>query len=248
MIVDAHAHLAGSAISGLVVEADVLLRTMDDCGVDAAVVQPFPKPIKPVEQVHDAIAELAVRHPGRVFGLASIDPHWPADRYRKEAKRCVEELGFVALKLHPLGHLASIQAPASDVIFETASDLGVPVMIHTGFGVPFTLPALAIPRARQYPAMKIILAHAGESLYASEALVAATECSNIYLETSWSQPGGIRKFITTLGAQRVMMGSDLPDNLSPELAKYQSVELSEQQRRQALYSTAVAVFRLPLKG
>lgn len=247
MIIDAHAHLAGSAISGLHVEADVLLATMDQADVDAAVVQPFPRPQTSVEQVHDAIAVLAEKNRGRIFGLASIDPHWSADRYRREAQRCIHDLGFVALKLHPLGHLASINAAASDVVFQTASELGVPLMIHTGFGVPFTLPALAIPRARQYPDLKIVLAHAGESLYAAEALVAATECANIFLETSWSQPGGIQKFITTLGPQRVMMGSDLPNNLESELAKYRSIDISGEQRRRCLGLTAREVFGLKIE-
>ena len=92
-------------------------------------------------------------------------------------------------------------------------------MIHTGFDVPFTLPSLAIPRARQYPGLSLILAHAGESLYAEEALVAATECANITLETSWCNTGQIQGFIRTLGSGRVMMGSDLPENLPAELAK-----------------------------
>ena len=246
MIIDAHAHLADSAISALNVEAEVLLSTMDRCGVQAAVVQPFPYPKTSIEQVHDAIAELAENYRGRIFGMASINPHWPAERYRREAERCVRDLGFVGLKLHPLGHLAPINAAVSDIIFETAAELETPVMIHTGFGVPFTLPALAIPRARQYPKLKIILAHAGESLYAAEALVAAGECENIYLETSWSQPGGIQNFISSLGAERVMMGSDLPNNLEPELAKYRSIDISDQQRRQSLGSTAAAVFGLPV--
>jgi predicted TIM-barrel fold metal-dependent hydrolase len=244
MIIDAHAHLYDSAISGLNVEPEVLLETMDRVGVESAVVQPFPYPKTPVEQVHDAIAELAVRHGGRIFGLASIDPYWPADRYRREAARCTRELGFVALKLHPLAHRAPINAPSSNIVFQTADDLGVPVMIHTGFGVPFTLPALAIPRARQYPRLRIVLAHAGESLYAAEALVAATECENIFLETSWSQPGGIQKFVSVLGAGRIMMGSDLPNNLEAELAKYRSIQISDEQRRQCLELTARQVFGL----
>ena len=59
MIIDAHAHLAGSAISGLHVAPDELLAAMDRCGIDAAIVQPFPYPVGAVEAVHDAIAELA---------------------------------------------------------------------------------------------------------------------------------------------------------------------------------------------
>ena len=244
MIIDAHAHLGASAISGLDVTEKALLESMDRAGIEAAIVQPFPFPPVPAREVHDAIAELAGRYPGRIFGMASLTPHLPAEEYRREAERCVRELGFVGLKLHPLGHLAPILSRAADIVFETAALLEVPLMIHTGFGVPFTLPALAISRARKYPRLPIVLAHAGESLYSEEALVAAEECANITLETSWSKPGEIRRFIVELGCRRVMMGTDLPDNAQTEMAKYRSIDISEEDRRISLGATAQAVFGL----
>ena len=33
----------------------------------------------------------------------------------------------------------------------------------------------------------IVDAHAGESTYCEEALIAAEECANVYLETSWRE-------------------------------------------------------------
>jgi hypothetical protein len=244
MIIDAHMHLGGSAISGLNISEADIISTMDRAGIDASIVQPFPYPPGPVQEVHDSIARFAAKHPHRIFGMASISPHLPADDYRREAERCIKELGFVGLKLHPLGHLAPILSRAADVFFETASWLTVPAMIHTGFGVPFTLPALAIPRARQYPNLQIILAHAGESLYSEEALVAAGECENIHLETSWSKPGEIRHFLRKLGGGRVMMGSDLPDNTETEITKYRSIDIGEEERAAGLGLTAIRIFRL----
>lgn len=250
MIIDAHTHIGKSRISDLEITEDILCGEMDRCGIDMAILQSFPFPHHysegSIQQFHDEIADLAQKYPGRIYGMASINPHWSAEHYRKEADRCIRDMGFVGIKLHPLAHLAPITATCSDVVFKTASDLNVPVMIHTGFGVPFTLPALAIPRARQYPDLTIILAHAGESVYAGEALVAATECSNIFLETSWSQAGGIERFIQTLGAKRVMMGSDLPNNTRSELAKYESIDISADQRKQSLGITAREVFSLSI--
>jgi len=244
MVIDAHAHLGGSAISGLEVSSDQLLGAMDEAGIDAAIVQPFPHPSRPAPELHDAIAELAQKHRGRIYGLASISPHLPEEEYAREAERCIGGLGFVGIKLHPLGHLAPIRAASSDIVFATCARLGVPIMIHTGFGVPFTLPSLAIPRARQYPDLTIVLAHAGESLYSGEAVVAAEECPNVYLETSWSKPGEIRGFITKLGSGRVMMGTDLPDNARTEMAKYRSIAVDDADRKRSLGETARDVFGL----
>jgi len=244
MIIDAHLHLGDSAISGYNVKAEDLLRAMDRAGTDSAVVQPFAKPQGPIEKINDYIAEQMVRYKNRFFGLASIDPHRGEDFYSREAERCIKELHFVGIKLHPSIHLAPINGKVSDIIFDTALRLNVPVMIHTGFGVPFTMPSLAIPRAKRYPDLKIILAHAGEYDYSEEALIVAGEYPNIYLETSWSHPSSIKRFIDTLGAGRVMLGSDLADNIIPEIAKYKSLDLSEENRRTSMSGTASELFKI----
>ena len=44
-----------------------------------------------------------------------------------------------------------------------------------------------------------------------------------------------------------MMGSDLPNNVLVELAKFDSIDISEEQRRMCLGGTAEQVFALPLK-
>lgn len=247
MIIDAHAHLGTSRIGGGSTSLDELCRAMEADAVDMAILQPFPYPTVPAEEVHDQIAELARRYPGRFYGLASISPHLPEKAYYREAERCIRELGFVGLKLHPLGHLAPILSAVADKAFVAAAALGVPLMIHTGAGVPFTLPALAIPRARKFPDLSIILAHAGESLFAEEALVAALECSNVLLETSGCPPGWIRRFIGALGGERMLFGSDLTDNLRSELGKYESLEIPDADRRAALAGTAARVFDLAAK-
>ena len=246
MIIDAHHHAGKSAISGSDIPTEKLIAAMDRSGIDKAIVQPHPKPVMSVVRVHDYIAEQTIKYKGRILGLASINPHEGTEFYSREAERCIRELGFLGLKLHPSTHLSPINSQTSDIVFQTAQRLGVPVMIHTGVGVPFTMPCLVIPRARSFPDVRIVLAHAGNSDFGEEALIVAREFENIYLETSWNTVSWIQKFITSLGAQRVMMGSDLPTNIMPELAKYQSIDISESDRTAALSLTAAAVFGIDL--
>lgn len=82
-------------------------------------------------------------------------------------------------------------------------------------------------------------------MYADEALVAAQVCPNIYLETSWCAPEQIQQFVRTLGARRVMMGSDSTINLAVELAKYRALELNDADLAQCLAGTAHALFKIP---
>jgi len=216
---------------------------MDESGVDATIVQPYPGAEDAARQ-HDLIADMCQRNPGRFYGLASLSPHGDHDVYRREVERCVKDLHFVGLKLHTIGHGVNPLSADGDFVFATGHDLGIPVMVHTGPGVPFALPALCIPAARKYPGLKIVLAHAGFAVFTAEAQVAASVCGNLYLETSWCIVEDIRWMISTIGPDRVMMGSDLPSNVPVEVAKYKALELDPQVYARVMAGNAVEVFKL----
>ena len=156
----------------------------------------------------------------------------------------MEQLGFVGLKLHPLGHNIAPNHKSADKVFRVAAELGVPVIVHTGLGTPWSLPSLCIPPARRYPQLPVILAHAGWALYSCEAFVAAEVCPNILLEPSWCPTYVARKMIDQFGADRVLFGSDHVTNLPVELTKYRSIGLTDEQRAMVLGGTAGAVFPL----
>ena len=158
MIVDAHSHLGWSEIFSAGITEELLLGTMSANGIDVTMVMPAAG--SDPRTTHDAIAELAEREAGRVFGMASITPLIGEQAYVDESRRCVERARLQGVKLHPQAHATSPVLPVADVVFRTASELGVPVMVHTGTGAPFALPSLLIRRAREYPSLKIILAHA----------------------------------------------------------------------------------------
>ncbi len=244
MIIDAHSHLGWSDIFSAGITEELLLETMTANAIDVTMVMPAAG-ADPVP-THDAIAELAERERGRIFGIASISPLLGEDFYVRELRRCVQALGFKAVKLHPQAHATSPVLPVSDVVFRTAAELGIPVMVHTGTGAPFALPSLLIRRAREYPALKIVLAHAGFAVYTEEAIIAAEVCDNIYLEPSWCLAGDIAKMIRLLGPERVMYGGDLPYNVPVELAKPQAVGLGREETEWFLWRTARDVFALPV--
>lgn len=242
-IVDAHSHLGACRIFDLKVEAEELVGVMEAAGITAAIVQPFPGAPDPAK-VHDEIAELAIQHPGRIFGLVSFNPHRDPEEYFREAERCVKELGFVGLKLHTIGHAVNPLSRDGGTVFQAARELEVPVMVHSGPGAPFALPAHLLPRAREFPEVKIVIAHAGFIFYTGEAFAVAKECANVYLETSWLYADDIRWLIGALGPERVMWGTDLPRNVKPALAIVEELDLPEEQKHLFLGETAARVFQL----
>jgi uncharacterized protein len=244
MIIDAHSHLGYSEIFSAGITEELLLETMHAYDIDVSMVMPAAG--SDPRSTHDAIANLAAQQPGRIFGMVSMTPLIGKSAYKHEAERCIREFGFKAIKLHPLAHAVSPVSEVSNVVFETADSLGVPVMVHTGTGAPFALPSLLIRRARQFPDLKIILAHAGFAIYSEEAIIAAEVCDNIYLEPTWCIAGDIRRMVKTISPERVMFGGDLPSNVPVELTKYRTLDLTEDERTWCLARTAQTVFDLPL--
>lgn len=242
-IVDAHTHLGQCRVFGSAISEQELLAAMDANGIGTSLVMPYPGDDRP-EATHDRIARLAQEHPGRIHGIVNTSPHRGPGEFRKEARRCVSDLGFVAVKLHTIGHAVNPLSADGELVFATAHELGVPVLVHTGPGVPFALPALCLPAARRYPKLKIVLSHAGHSMYFPEALVCAQEAANIYLETSWITVKQVQSAVTTLGAERVMLGSDGTVNVPVALAHYAHAGLSDDDLAQCLTATPRAVFNL----
>lgn len=61
--IDAHAHLGECCVFGLYATEEDMLRRMDESGVDATIVQPYPG-AKDYTRTHDEIATLCSKHPG----------------------------------------------------------------------------------------------------------------------------------------------------------------------------------------
>jgi uncharacterized protein len=248
VIIDSHVHLGGSTIFGTQVTEKRLIETMDSNGVDACIAQPLPGAIPDSRTVHDAIHALSRKHPGRIYGVASISPHLPKPEVEGEIRRCIEELGFVGIKCHTVGHTVNPLSPNGDLLFRLADRFHVPIIVHTGNGVDLASPCLVIPKAREYPGVKIVLAHSGMVIFSADAWVVAKECPNVYLETSWTSAEDIEWYITSLGSRKVMMGSDIYSepcyNQAVELQKYRIIRVSEEDRGNCLAGTAVGVFSL----
>jgi hypothetical protein len=246
MIIDSHAHLGTDLVFDEVREEEDIIQKMEEHKVDATLVQPMFGAVYPedIRNIHDRIYKFSQAYPRKIFGVASMPPLIHEADYYNEAKRCVKELGFVGIKLHPAAHSTSPTSKRGEMVWKVCSELGIPLMVHTGAGVPFALPANVIGRCKQYKDVQCILAHSGMISFAGEAFLAATECPNVILETSWTAAHHIEHFIELFGADRVMFAGDEGTNIVVELAKYRSLRISSEELDWCLWKTANQVFRL----
>jgi uncharacterized protein len=239
-VYDTHTHIGVARHTGRTCSAEHMLRDMDTFGVDRALLIPFPV-VEDEESAHNEIAE-AVRHwPDRFTGCACVYPFLPLQRFRDELHRCSEELGFRALKLQPQYHGLNPLASRNDFYFEAAIENRFVLVVHTGAGAPFALPSLYISPARKFPDLKIILGHAGGGIYAAEAIVAATVCPNILIELSSLMPHHVTEVLAHVPADRLMIGSDLPESLPAEIGKILTLPISDTAKQQILWDTAIGV-------
>ncbi|MDE3196921.1 MAG: amidohydrolase [Acidobacteriota bacterium] len=236
-IFDTHTHLGHARHSGRVAMASDLLRVMDAHGIERAVAIPFPV-VDDHRAEHNLIGAAIREHAGRFVGAACLSPFLPRAEFRDEVRRCREVFGFRALKLQPQYHGLNPMLESSAFFFETALENEMTVIVHTGAGAPFSAPSLCMMPARQFPDVTIVVAHCGGGIYVHDAIVAAAFCPNIVLELSSLMPHHVREVLAHIPADRLMIGSDLPENTETEIGKILSLDIPASEKRLILSGTA----------
>ncbi len=211
-----------SATSRLV-SASELLAAMDADGVDTSVVFGFPWQDPALFKMHnDFILEAVQRHPGRLIGFGCFDPS--SGEAPREAERCL------AAGLAGIGELAFYGSGIDDdaldrlaPIMDICRERGRPVLIHTnepvGHAYPGKTPntlAQIYRMVMRFPANSIVLAHWGGGLFFFNLLKKEVkeQLRNVYFDTAASpylyDPGVYPVAIQTIGAEKVLFGSDFP--------------------------------------
>jgi uncharacterized protein len=240
-IFDAHTHIGEAQHSGRTHSAEALLRHMDDYGIERSLVIPFPV-VEDYRRQHDLIGEALKMYPGRFVGTACLSPFLSPAVFQDEVRRCREEYGFRALKLQPQYQGLNPLSDTADCVFETALANEMAVVAHTGSGLPFSAPALLMIPARKFPELKIVVGHCGGGIFVHEAIVAALFCPNIVLELSTLVPHQVLDVLKHVPSSRLMIGSDLPENVSTEIGKILTLDIPETDRQNILYQTASETF------
>ena len=122
---------------------------------------------------HDELAKLRdeVIPAGSVLPFATVDPRAPESV--SECLRAINELGFVGLKIYPRLGFPPDHHRLMQEIYPRVVELGLPVMTHCSrggvqgrhvcdyAGDGFTRPNAYLPVLREFPTMRLCLAHFG---------------------------------------------------------------------------------------
>lgn len=248
VIIDVHAHLGEDVVFDETLNESQLIDAYERNGVFGGIVQPYlPRPyIEDHRKIHDRIYELTKSAKKRFWGMASINPHFTEQDYYDEAERCIKKLGFVGIKITPIGHATHPSSKDALFVWETCRKLGVPLMIHTGAGIPFADPISVVPALEKYPDVPCVLAHAGSEMHNQQATYIAAKFDNIFLEPSWVGVLGVQNMIKKVGCSRILFSSDNIYNIPVEMAKYRSLLKKEEDLERVFYKNAVEIYSLKI--
>lgn len=222
-VFDAHMHVDHVPSLGWSMSASDCIRRMDEAGVESAIIMSITDAPALNPDVLELIAAACAEFPGRLHGFARLHPGY-GEQAIQLLRTAVTELGFVGLKLHPVSTLSHPSGADTIALVREAARLGVPVLFHCG-DEPMTTPYQIAPLARVCPDAQIILAHMGGYYHVDDAIAAAEQIPNLYLETSAvPYPHKIREAVQRIGADRVIFGSDGP--VCPPVLELEKVRLA----------------------
>lgn len=160
---------------------------LDLAGLEKAVVLPIDASASGATVwTNEQIAELCRMSP-RLIGFASVDPHLED---APERLRCaVKVLGLRGLKLAPPMQRFFPDDEFAYPLYETARDLGLPVLFHAGMSwepgsrLQYGHPLRFENVAADFPDLRIVLAHLAWP-WVVDAVALALKYPNVYLDTS----------------------------------------------------------------
>lgn len=178
------------------------------------------------------LATALASHPERLSGIALIHPLM--DGAAARAEQLLGEMGYRGLLFFPAQHGYRIDDPRAQEVLAVANRARALCYVHCGlFTVPLrdkmgiartAQPALAdplhlVPAADRAPEARFVIPHFGAGMF-REALMAATQCPNIVLDSSssnsWigtqatevSLKQVFERTLAAVGATRLVFGTD----------------------------------------
>jgi aminocarboxymuconate-semialdehyde decarboxylase len=126
------------AINRQLADPDALLASIARAGVTARVISTPLEfvanaagrvPRATIPRLNDAVAALVARHPGRLYGLATVDAY-DGEVAGREVTRAVVQLGLRGVFVESAQGDRLPDAPQARPTFAAAAALGVPVFLH----------------------------------------------------------------------------------------------------------------------
>jgi predicted TIM-barrel fold metal-dependent hydrolase len=217
MIIDAHCHLGYSPQFHFPdTTVKTLLRVMDGLQIDRAVCCHLALLAGEVEFGLRESLEAYRESGGRLPLYTAFDPRAPGGI--EFVTRCLDQEGFVGIKIHPSFHQCWADDERYRAVWELAAEKQVPMLTHS-WDVSeqnpvqkYSFPSRFEKYAAEYPEATVILGHAGGRYHGHIAAAnLAVKYRNVLLDTAGDcyTAGLIEYLVGRVGADRILFGSDI---------------------------------------
>ena len=236
-----------------------LLKYLDSVGVERAMLINYvaPEVMGLTSGVNQWVADYCRENPRRLLSCGSVHP-----RHSQNVQADMDQLvrlGIRMIKVHPPHQLLFANDYLNGVkelavIYRTAEQHGIPVMVHTGtsifpgarnrYGDPLFLDDVAV----DFPSLKILMAHGGRPIWMSTAFFLLRRHPNVYLDISGIPPKLLLQYFPRLReiARKTLFGTDWPSpgvkDIKQNIDEFLALPLPEDGKEQILSKTALSIW------
>lgn len=227
---------------------DGLLRSMEECSIDASLVLPIATTPRQVESCNRFACELCCEK-----GIISFGTIHPDYEDIPSQLRFIRESGLPGIKLHPDFQGFYVDSPQMISLMRAAADEGLMIYLHGGLDISYPEVNRSTPHrlARAMTVLgdaTVICAHLGGYGYLSDSIRYLSQ-TGVYVDTSavfgYFPDKDILAVINAFGADRVLFGTDSPwENPSKSLSALRSLGLSDSELEKIEHINAEKLFGL----
>ncbi len=211
---DAHTHLGANDPDGMSQTTEQLLELLRAADARGAFVFPMHEP-DGYRPANDMVIEAARESGGLLTPFCRVKPGEDA---LAEAERALDA-GAKGIKLHPRAEQFTLDHPDMRSLAALAHERELPILIHAGRGIP-ALGAHAVQLAGEFPAARLILAHAGICDLSWIWRVAA-DYPNLLFDTAWWMPADLQALFSLVPPGQILFASDAPYGMTMMSAVFQ---------------------------
>jgi uncharacterized protein len=206
---------------------------------------------------NDEVAGWVASYPDRLHGVASVDLRSPVEAVR-ELRRCVEDLGFKALRVVPWLWEMPPNARYYYPLYAACVDLGIPVCTQAGHTGPLRTSETGRPIpylddvAIDFPDLTIVAGHIGYP-WTEEMIAVARKHEHVYIDTSAytarRYPPELVRYLRADGRTKVLFGTNYPMLTADRALEHlDDLDLDDETRPAFLAHNAQRVFGLTRPG
>jgi len=197
-----------------------------------------------IEKLNDDALKIRDRYPDFYIPGALVHGRFPAESCRELERLHARGVRWIGELVPYMMKTGAYDAPGMMEIYALAQDLGMPVNLHLW---PSPLGELETA-ARNFPNLKLVIAHPGDFGEAPERFRFVAEHDNVFLDLSgtglfrWNM---LRYAIGVCGSEKLLFGSDFPIcSVGMNLHGVLSETLSEEESANVFYRNFERITRI----